>query len=256
MVEHPDISTLKFKAVEERIQEEEAILEEAKEAIRSVLGPAYPFSVELFVQRIQPAVKLADLDRFKGVRSLIREDLRSVISRLGSDWKSPVINYLFDDMQIHQVVRNAIGALSDDWRIAMNCLCVRAMQQRLLSHKCLFPFFGEEAAKPIDKDIGTMNVCGSVWITVLERLVAVRVHPLLTLRSKYELSLCGNAPMPQISKPRRRPGRPSKIEEDKRLLEAWETRQYKTYKEIGLAFDMKPDTVRKALARAKSHRKK
>lgn len=51
-------------------------------------------------------------------------------------------------------------------------------------------------------------------------------------------------------------GRPKKTEDDKELLMAWETKQYRTHADLGRAKGIpKSDTVKHALARARKHRK-
>jgi hypothetical protein len=59
----------------------------------------------------------------------------------------------------------------------------------------------------------------------------------------------------QKPKPRPKTGRHAKTKRNEQLLQAWETRRYKTYKQLGDEFDgLTADAIRKALKNARNHR--
>lgn len=106
-----------------------------------------------------------------------------------------------------------------------------------------------------DFSLGILAINGVLEATQAEiALVKLRLLATEKLRLKLTATLNQDAATKQ-RKPRAKGGRPSEQERDKKLLEAWNTREYRNYAELGSAFELKAEAVRKALKRAKAQEK-
>ena len=102
---------------------------------------------------------------------------------------------------------------------------------------------------------------GEALIQTIESLLPLldlKLIVLNKLREQLVAALDQGATDAANAKARKRAGRrkdPEVAHRDQKMLDAWESGQYKTYGQLGQEFDMKSDATRKAIVRAKRLRK-